>query len=129
MLLKTVGQFGLELVDVTDVFSGTEFRVFQAPYVGALRMPGGAEQTRRQLDGWQDWAKARGARGLAYMLVQPDGSLTGPVAKNLSDAEREAAVAATGAEPGDCLFFAAGEPGAAQSRKMRSTSAPSSAIR
>ena len=107
-------RFGLELADVTDAFRETAFRVFQAPYVGALRMPGGAEQTRRQLDGWQEWAKARGARGLAYLLVQPDGSLTGPVAKNLSPAERDAAVAATGAEPGDCLFFAAGEPGAAQ---------------
>ena len=108
-------RFGLELVDVTNVFAGTEFRVFQAPYVGALRMPGGASQTRKQLDAWQDWAKARGARGLAYLLVQPDGSLTGPVAKNLSEDERAAAVSSVGAEPGDCLFFAAGEPGAAQS--------------
>jgi len=89
--------------------------VFQAEYVGAVRMPGGAAQTRKQLDGWQDWARSRGARGLAYLLVQPDGSLTGPVAKNLTDAERQGAVAATGAEPGDCLFFAAGEPGAARS--------------
>ncbi len=108
-------RFGLELVDVTSVFAGTEFRVFQAPYVGAVCMPGGASQTRKQLDAWQDWAKARGARGLAYLLVQPDGSLTGPVAKNLGEAERAAAVAAVGAEPGDCLFFAAGEAGAAQS--------------
>jgi aspartyl-tRNA synthetase len=108
-------RFGLELVELTRVFAGTEFRVFQAPYVGAVRMPGGASQTRKQLDGWQDWAKARGARGLAYLLVQPDGSHTGPVAKNLSEQERTAAVSAAGAEPGDCLFFAAGEPGAAQS--------------
>jgi aspartyl-tRNA synthetase len=108
-------RFGLELVDMTGVFAGTEFRVFQAAYVGAVRMPGGASQTRKQLDAWQDWAKARGARGLAYLLVQPDGSLTGPVAKNLSEAERAAAVSAAGAQPGDCLFFAAGEPGAAQS--------------
>jgi aspartyl-tRNA synthetase len=108
-------RFGLELVDLTGVFADTDFRVFQAPYVGAVRMPGGASQTRKQLDGWQDWAKARGARGLAYLLVQPDGSLTGPVAKNLSEDERAAAVSAAAAEPGDCLFFAAGEPGAAQS--------------
>ena len=108
-------RFELRLVDLTDTFAGTEFRVFQAPYVGCVRMPGGAGQTRRQLDGWQDWAKARGARGLAYLLVQPDGTLTGPVAKNLSDQEKAAAVSASGAEPGDCLFFAAGEPGAGQS--------------
>jgi aspartyl-tRNA synthetase len=108
-------RFDLDLVEMTDVFAETEFRVFQAPYVGAVRMPGGASQTRKQLDAWQDWAKARGARGLAYLLVQPDGSLTGPVAKNLSEDERAAAVSAAGAEPGDCLFFAAGEPGAAQS--------------
>jgi aspartyl-tRNA synthetase len=108
-------RFDLELTELTDVFTGTEFRVFQAPYVGALRMPGGAAQTRKQLDGWQDWARSRGARGLAYLLVQADGSLTGPVAKNLTDSERRGAVAAAGAEPGDCLFFAAGEPGAARS--------------
>ena len=108
-------RFGLPLVALTDVFADTAFRVFQAPYVGAVRMPGGAAQTRKQLDGWQDWAKARGARGLAYLLVQADGTLTGPVAKNLSEQEKSAAVAASGAEPGDCLFFAAGEPGAAQS--------------
>ena len=108
-------RYDLPLVDVTSVLTTTDFRVFQAPYVGAIRMPGGASQTRKQLDGWQDWARARGARGLAYLLVQPDGSITGPVAKNLSEAERSALVAATGAEPGDCLFFAAGESGAAQS--------------
>jgi aspartyl-tRNA synthetase len=108
-------RFDLELAELTDVFTGTGFRVFQAPYVGAVRMPGGAAQTRKQLDGWQDWARSRGAKGLAYLLVQADGSLTGPVAKNLTDRERQDALAATGAQPGDCLFFAAGEPGAARS--------------
>jgi aspartyl-tRNA synthetase len=108
-------RFGLELADVTDAFADTSFRVFQAPYVGALRMPGGASQTRKQLDGWQDWAKARGARGLAYLLVQADGSCTGPVAKNISEQERSAVLAAVDAQPGDCVFFGAGEPGAAQS--------------
>lgn len=107
-------RFGLELVEVTGELIGTEFRVFQAPYVGAVRMPGGASQTRRELDGWQDWARSRGARGLAYLLVQGDGEVTGPVAKNLSAAERSDVLAATGAQPGDCLFFAAGEPGASR---------------
>ncbi len=101
-------RFDLELVECTDYFKGTPFRVFQAPYVGAVVMPGGAGQPRRQLDAWQEWAKQRGAKGLAYVLVQEDGSLGGPVAKNLSDAERDGLVAHVGAQPGDCVFFAAG---------------------
>ncbi|HEX6919616.1 MAG TPA: aspartate--tRNA ligase, partial [Actinomycetes bacterium] len=107
-------RFGTELVDLTSHFSQTSFRVFQAEHVGAVVMPGGASQTRKELDGWQDWAKARGARGLAYVLVQPDGELGGPVAKNLSDAEREGLVAAVGAAPGDAIFFAAGRTREAQ---------------
>jgi aspartyl-tRNA synthetase len=71
-------------------------------------MPGGAAQPRKQLDAWQDWAKSRGARGLAYVLVQEDGSLGGPVAKNLSETERAGLAAHVGASPGDCVFFAAG---------------------
>ena len=101
-------RFGLELTDLTEYFGQTEFRVFQAQYVGAVVMPGGASQTRRELDGWQDWAKSRGARGLAYVLVGSDGEIGGPVAKNLSDAERSGLAAAVGASPGDCVFFAAG---------------------
>ncbi|PVY32708.1 aspartate--tRNA ligase [Williamsia muralis] len=100
-------RFGLELVECTDYFKDTPFRVFQAPYVGAVVMPGGASQPRRQLDAWQEWAKQRGAKGLAYVLVQ-DGSLGGPVAKNLSEDERAGLVAHVGATPGDCVFFAAG---------------------
>jgi aspartyl-tRNA synthetase len=101
-------RLGLELVDCTEYFADTPFRVFQADYVGAVIMPGGADQPRRQLDGWQEWAKQRGARGLAYVLVQDDGELAGPVAKNLSEAERAGLVAHLGAQPGDCVFFAAG---------------------
>jgi aspartyl-tRNA synthetase len=107
-------RFGCELVELTDYFAATPFRVFQAPYVGAVVMPGGAGQTRKELDGWQDWARARGARGLAYVLVGDDGTLGGPVARNLSDQERAGLLEATGAAPGDCVFFAAGEPGAAR---------------
>jgi aspartyl-tRNA synthetase len=101
-------RMGLELVDCTAYFTDTPFRVFQAPYVGAVVMPGGASQPRRQLDAWQDWAKQRGARGLAYVLVQDDGELGGPVAKNLSEDERAGLAAHVGAVPGDCVFFAAG---------------------
>jgi aspartyl-tRNA synthetase len=99
---------GQELVDCTAYFRDTPFRVFQAQYVGAVVMPGGAAQPRKQLDAWQEWAKQRGARGLAYVLVQEDGELAGPVAKNLSEAERAGIAAHVGARPGDCVFFAAG---------------------
>ena len=101
-------RFGLELVECTEFFASTPFRVFQAAYVGAVVMPGGASQPRKQLDAWQEWAKQRGARGLAYVLVGEDGELGGPVAKNLSDDERSGLVAHVGAAPGDCVFFAAG---------------------
>ncbi|MFC1430707.1 aspartate--tRNA ligase [Streptacidiphilus sp. N1-3] len=107
-------RFGNELTDLTEYFAGTEFRVFQAPYVGAVVMPGGASQPRKQLDAWQDWAKARGARGLAYILVDEDGSLRGPVAKNLSEAHLAGLAEAAGAKPGDAVFFAAGKRTASQ---------------
>ena len=101
-------RFGCELVDLTDYFKDTTFRVFQNPYVGAVVMPGGASQSRRTFDAWQEWAKQRGAKGLAYVTVAEDGILGGPVAKNITDAEREGLAQAAGAAPGDCIFFAAG---------------------
>jgi aspartyl-tRNA synthetase len=101
-------RFGHELVELTAYFAGTPFRVFQADYVGAVVMPGGASQPRRQLDGWQEFARSRGHRGLAYVLVAEDGELGGPVAKNLSESERSGLVDQVGAQPGDCVFFAAG---------------------
>jgi aspartyl-tRNA synthetase len=107
-------RFGLELTDLTSYFAGTEFRVFQAPYVGAVVMPGGAAQSRRELDAWQDWAKSRGARGLAYALIAEDGSISGPVGKNISDSERLGLAQAVNASPGDAVFFAAGAARAAQ---------------
>ena len=108
-------RFGLELVDLTDYFSATPFRVFQAEHVGAVIMPGGADQPRRQFDAWQEWAKQRGAKGLAYVTIDADGTLGGPVAKNLSDQERDGLVAAVGAKAGDCVFFAAGKTSDARS--------------
>ncbi len=101
-------RMGLELVECTDFFADTPFRVFQSDYVGAVVMPGGASQPRKQLDAWQEWAKQRGARGLAYLLVKEDGELTGPVAKNISDEEKAGIAAHVDAQPGDCIFFAAG---------------------
>lgn len=102
-------RFGNPIVELTDFFKDTPFRVFQAEYVGAVVMQGGAAQPRRQFDAWQEWAKQRGARGLAYVTFSEDGELGGPVAKNLSDDERTNLAKVTGAAPGDAVFFAAGK--------------------
>jgi aspartyl-tRNA synthetase len=101
-------RFELELVDLTEHMAGTEFRVFQAEHVGAVVVPGGASYTRKELDGWQDWAKSRGAKGIAWLLVPADGSeLRGSITK--LEADRLAALpAAAGAAPGDAILFAAG---------------------
>ncbi len=111
-------RFGCELADLTGYFGQTAFRVFQAPHVGAVVMPGGAGQSRREFDGWQEWARSRGARGLAYVLIGPDGAVSdsGPVARHLSGTERAGLARAAGAAPGDCVFFAAGP--AAQARAL-----------
>ena len=108
-------RFDLQTVEQTNFFAKTEFRVFQAPYVGSVVMPGGASSPRRELDAWQDWAKARGAKGLAYILVNVDGTLGGPVSKNISQEEQNGIVQAAGAKPGDAIFFAAGERSASLS--------------
>lgn len=102
-------RFDIKIVECTDFFKDTPFRVFQNEYVGAVVMDGGASQPRRQLDAWQEWAKQRGAKGLAYILVGENGELTGPVSKNITDEERADIAAHVGAKPGDCIFFAAGE--------------------
>jgi aspartyl-tRNA synthetase len=109
-------RFGCELVDLTSYFGQTSFRVFQAPHVGAVVMPGGGGQSRRELDGWQEWAPPRGARGLAYVVIGADGSVSesGPVARHLSDTERAGLADAAGATAGDSIFFAAGTPGQAR---------------
>jgi aspartyl-tRNA synthetase len=109
-------RFGAELADLTSYFSQSEFRVFQAPHVGAVVMPGGAAQSRRELDGWQEWARSRGARGLGYVLIGADGAVSdaGPVARHLSEAERAGLPATVGATAGDAVFFAAGPVGEAR---------------
>ena len=101
-------RFDLPLIDLTQYFKNTPFRVFQAQHVGAVVMPGGASTPRKQFDAWQEWAKQRGAKGLAYAVFNTDGEIAGPVAKNLSDEERNGLLAATGAKQGDAVFFAAG---------------------
>jgi aspartyl-tRNA synthetase len=108
-------RFGVELVDLTVYLAGTEFRVFKSAidsggHVGAVVMPGGAAQTRKELDGWQEWARSRGAKGLAYVLVDAEtGELRGPVAKNLSAEHLAGLAEAAGASRGDAIFFAAGK--------------------
>ena len=108
-------RFGLPLTELTDYFADTTFRVFQADYVGAVVMPGGADQPRRTFDAWQEWAKQRGAKGLAYVTIFTEGELGGPVAKNLTDAERSGLADRVGAQPGDCIYFAAGGRKSSQS--------------
>ena len=107
-------RFENELVEVTEFFAKTPFRVFQAEYVGAVVMPGGAGSPRRELDAWQDWAKARGAKGLAYILLNQDGTLGGPVSKNISPEEQAGIAAVVGAKNGDAIFFAAGDRASSQ---------------
>jgi aspartyl-tRNA synthetase len=107
-------RFGFELTEVTEYFKETPFRVFQAPYVGAVVMPGGASTPRRELDAWQDWAKARGAKGIAYILIGDDGELSGPVSKNISEHEQAGIASLVGAKNGDAIFFAAGDRSASQ---------------
>ena len=108
-------RFDSKIIDVTSFFKDTAFRVFQAEYVGAVVMPKGAATPRRELDAWQDWAKAHGAKGLAYILVGEDGTLSGPVAKNLSENESAGIASTVGAKNGDAIFFAAGATVSSQS--------------
>lgn len=107
-------RYGLELVELKGYFKDTPFRVFQSDYVGAIVMPGGASQSRKQMDAWQEWAKQRGAAGLAWVTFSEDAEVIGPVAKNISDSERAGLMAALGAKPGDAVFFAAGEVSASR---------------
>jgi aspartyl-tRNA synthetase len=101
-------RFDIPLIDLTQYFKNTPFRVFQAQHVGAVVMPGGASTPRKQFDAWQEWAKQRGAKGLAYAVFNTDGEIAGPVAKNLSEEERNGLLKVTGAKLGDAVFFAAG---------------------
>ena len=107
-------RFDLKIRELTEFFKDTPFRVFQAPYVGGVVMPGGASLPRRQFDAWQEWAKQRGAKGLAYITVGEDGTLGGPVAKNITEAERDGIAAVMDAKPGDAIFFGAGAREASQ---------------
>jgi len=99
-------RYGLELVDLTEDFSGTEFKVFKTECVKAIRVPGGASLTRREIDEFTEVAKKHGAGGLAYILYT-EGEAKSPIAKFLSEKELEAIREKTGAKDGDAVFFGA----------------------
>jgi len=106
-------RFGMELVELTEVFAGTEFRAFQAPCVKGIRVPGGAETSRNRLDEITDQCRSWGAKGLVWMKVTEDG-LNSPVAKFLTDDEQSALAAAMDAEVGDLILIVADERRAAR---------------
>jgi aspartyl-tRNA synthetase len=99
-------RFGMELVELTEVFAGTGFNAFKGQTVKGIRVPGGAELSRKRLDELTDQAKRWGAKGLVWMRVQAD-SLDSPVAKFLSDDELAALRRELAAEPGDLLLLVA----------------------
>jgi aspartyl-tRNA synthetase len=106
-------RFGMELVELTPIFEGTEARVFQAPCVKGIRMEGGVDAlSRNQVDGLVETCQRWGAKGLAWMKVVAgeDGpSLDAGVAKFLSADESAQVIAALEAEPGDMVFLVADE--------------------
>lgn len=106
-------RFGMELVELTEVFASTEFRAFQAPCVKGIRVPGGAETSRNRLDEITDQCRSWGAKGLVWMKVTEDG-LNSPVAKFLTDDEQSALAAAMDAEVGDLILIVADERRAAR---------------
>ena len=106
-------RFGMELVELTEEFAGTEFRAFQAPCVKGIRVPGGAETSRNRLDEITDQCRSWGAKGLVWMKVTEDG-LNSPVAKFLTDDEQSALAAAMDAEVGDLILIVADERRAAR---------------
>ncbi len=102
-------RFGMELIELTEIFAGTAFNAFRADCVKGIRVEGGASRTRKQLDELTEQAKRWGAKGLAWMKVEDDRSLTSPVAKFLSEAELHALVERFGPSPGDLLLLVADE--------------------
>jgi aspartyl-tRNA synthetase len=102
-------RFGMELVDVSEVFAATEFKAFQAAAVKAIRVPGEGGATRSKLDGLIERAKQLGAGGLVWMRVGDERALDAPILKFLSEPEQLGLVDATGAQPADLLLLAAGE--------------------
>jgi len=100
-------RFGMELIDLTDVFADTEFGVFKnAECIKAICVKNSASLSRKQIDQFTDIAKSEGAGGLAYITYQ-DGEAKSPIAKFLSEAELSSIQQKTGAVDGDAVFFGA----------------------
>ena len=100
-------RFGMELIELTDVFANTEFGVFKnAECIKAICVKNGASLSRKQIDQFTDIAKSEGAGGLAYITYQ-DGEAKSPIAKFLSETELTAIKQKTGAADGDAVFFGA----------------------
>lgn len=99
-------RYGLELIDLTEDLKGCEFKVFQTPCVKAIRVPGGSQFTRKQIDEFTELARKNGAGGLAYILYE-NGTVRSPIAKFLNDGELKAIQEKTGAKDGDAVFFGA----------------------
>jgi aspartyl-tRNA synthetase len=105
-------RYGLEIADVSDAVRGSGFAVFADAVGGggcvrALACPGAAALSRKDLDELAAFAREWGGKGLAYLLVEPDGEVRSPIAKFLTEAEIAGIVQATGADPGDGIFLAA----------------------
>ncbi|MGK5627782.1 aspartate--tRNA ligase [Streptomyces sp. URMC 123] len=99
----------LELVDITDVFAGSDFKAFAGKHVRALPVPDTADQPRKFFDGLGEYAVEQGAKGLAWVRVGEDGSLTGPIAKFLTEDNVAVLTERLGLKPGHAVFFGAGE--------------------
>ncbi|MEV6048973.1 aspartate--tRNA ligase [Streptomyces xanthochromogenes] len=99
----------LELADITDVFEGSEFKAFAGKHVRALPVPDVAGQSRKFFDGLGEYAVSLGAQGLAWVRVGEDGSLSGPIAKFLTDENVKVLTERLGLVPGHAVFFGAGE--------------------
>ncbi len=104
-------RFGMEFVDLTDVFTNSEFSAFRKPVddggvVKALKVEGAASYSRKELDDLQVEAKRFGAKGLAYIIYAEEGPKS-PILKYLSETEQQAIQAKTEAKTGDVVFFMA----------------------
>lgn len=103
-------RFDLKHQEVTDIFKGGGFKVFAASeLVKVMRVPGGAELTRKEIDEYTKYVEIYGSKGLAWIKVKEDGEWQSPIVKFFSEDEKAALAERTGCQPGDILFFQAGQ--------------------
>ena len=101
-------RYGMELIELTEVFKDTDFKVFKQPCVKAIKVENGASLTRREIDEFTEEARKLGAGGLAYILYTDEGAKS-PILKFMSESEIEGVKKLTGAKKGDAVFFGADE--------------------